>query len=61
MKATKILLGALMVLTVLAACDVIEKDGDWDPMIWTVDNSNEKTDIIHEIPVDGGTLTFTCK
>ncbi len=61
MKATKILLGALMVLTVLAACDVIEKDGDWDPMVWTVDNSNEKTDIIHEIPVDGGTLTFTCK
>ena len=61
MKTTKILLGALMVLTVLAACDFVEKDGDWDPMVWTVDNSDEKTDIIHEIPVDGGTISFTCK
>ena len=61
MKTTKILLGALMVLTVLAACDFVEKDGDWDPMVWTVDNSNEKTDIIHEIPAEGGTISFTCK
>ena len=61
MKTTKILLGALMVLTVLAACDVIEKDGDWDPMVWTIDNSDEKTDIIHEIPAEGGTISFTCK
>ena len=61
MKTTKILLGALMVLFVLAACDFVEKDGDWDPMVWTVDNSNEKTDIIHEIPAEGGTISFTCK
>ena len=61
MKTTKILLGALMVLTVLAACDFVEKDGDWDPMVWTVDNSDEKTDIIHEIPAEGGTISFTCK
>ena len=53
MKTTKILLGALMVLTVLAACDFVEKDGDWDPMVWTIDNSDEKTDIIHEIPAEG--------
>ena len=61
MKTTKILLGALMVLTVLAACDFVEKDGDWDPMVWTVDNSDEKTDIVHEIPAEGGTISFTCK
>lgn len=61
MKATKILLGALMVLTVLTACDFVEKVGDWDPMVWTVDNSDEKTDIIHEIPAEGGTIAFTCK
>lgn len=61
MKTTKILLGALMVLTVLAACDFVEKVGDWDPMIWTIDNSNEKTDIVHEIPAEGGTISFTCK
>ena len=50
-----------MVLTLLAACDFVEKDGDWDPMVWTVDNSDEKTDIIHEIPAEGGTISFTCK
>ena len=61
MKTTKILLGALMVLFVLAACDFVEKVGDWDPMVWTVDNSDEKTDIIHEIPAEGGTISFTCK
>ena len=61
MKTTKILLGALMVLTVLAACDFVEKVGDWDPMVWTVDNSDEKTDIVHEIPAEGGTISFTCK
>ena len=61
MKTTKILLGALMVLFVLAACDFVEKVGDWDPMVWTVDNSNEKTDIVHEIPAEGGTISFTCK
>ena len=61
MKTTNILLGALMVLTVRAACDFVEKDGDWDPMVWTVDNSDEKTDIVHEIPAEGGTISFTCK
>lgn len=61
MKATKILLGALMVLTVLTACDFVEKDGDWDPMVWKIENSDEKTDVIHEIPAEGGTIAFTCK
>lgn len=49
----------VLLACMLFSCDIVERDGDWDPMLW------EKVDYpksgeVYQVPASGSTLTFSC-